>query len=206
MVAQLVDQLSRALDATGQLVTAVRDDQWGDPTPCTEWTVGDLVAHIITGNRMFASILRGEHPPAPRESPRAGAGEPGGDLLAGYREAATALPAAFGRPGVLEQEFTVPFGTVPGIVALHLRITEVLVHGWDLARATGQPARFPGNLAEQELAFSRRALTDMPPGRRPFGPPQPVADDAPAIDRLAACLGRTMTAGRPAGGLPAGSR
>jgi uncharacterized protein (TIGR03086 family) len=88
---------------------------------------------------------------------------------------------------------SVRFGTVPGAVALHLRITELLVHGWDLAWATGQAVAFPEDAAEQELAFSRQALKDIPPGRRPFAPPEPVAGDAPAIDRLAACLGRQVT-------------
>jgi uncharacterized protein (TIGR03086 family) len=67
----------------------------------------------------------------------------------------------------------VPIGSVPGIAALHPRITEVLVHGWDLARATGQHAEFPEDLAEQELAFSRSKLADIPEGRTPFAPPQP---------------------------------
>jgi hypothetical protein len=49
----------------------------------------------------------------------------------------------------------------------------LLVHGWDLARATGQPASFPDDLAEQELAFSRARLGDIHAGRRPFGRPRP---------------------------------
>ena len=81
--------------------------------------------------------------------------------------------------------------TVPAAVALHLRLTELLVHGWDLAIATGQPTvGLPEDVAEQELAFSRHQLTQLPPGRMPFAPPQPVDQDAPAIDRLAALLGR----------------
>jgi uncharacterized protein (TIGR03086 family) len=100
------------------------------------------------------------------------------------------LVEAFRQPGVLERVVSVPFGSVPGAVALHLRITEVLVHGWDLARATGQPATFPENLAEQELAFSRGKLGDIPGDRHPFAPSQPVPAGAAAIDRLAACLGR----------------
>jgi len=111
----------------------VRDDQWTDPTPCTDWNVRDLVNHVAVGNFAFASILRGE--------PRAAPGAPPGsvrDLLKAYRDSAAAVLDAFRQPGVLEQVFTVPFGPVPGIVALHLRITEILVHGWDLARATGQ--------------------------------------------------------------------
>jgi len=183
------DGLERALDATGRLVAGVREEQWPDPTPCPDWNVGDLVSHIIAGNLLFAGILRGERPGTPGDGP----GQRGSDLPGAYRQAASELLAAFSRPGVLEEVFSVPFGTVPGAVALHLRITELLVHGWDLARATGQRARFPDGLAEQELAFSRRALGGIPAGRRPFGPPQSAAADAPAIDRLAACLGRTVT-------------
>ena len=118
----------------------------------------------------------------------------GDDPLAAYRESGEALRAAFTRPGVLDEVFRVPAGTLPGAVVLHLRLTELLVHGWDLARATGRSTTvLPADLAEQELAFSRRQLDRMPPGRRPFAPPQPVADAAPAIDRLAALLGRPVT-------------
>jgi uncharacterized protein (TIGR03086 family) len=180
-----VGQLSLALDATGQVIAAVRDEQWTMPTPCAEWNLRDLVTHVVVGNYLFDGILRGA-PPTPQDS------WPGGGLPNAYRGSAGALLAAFGQPGVLERVFTVPFGTVPGIAALHLRMTEVLVHGWDIARATGQRAEFPEDVAEQELAFSRSKLGDIPPERRVFAPPQPVADDAPAIDRLAACLGRSQ--------------
>jgi uncharacterized protein (TIGR03086 family) len=115
--------------------------------------------------------------------------------VAAYRESGEALRAAFARPGVLDEVFAVPAGTLPGAVVLHLRLTELLVHGWDLARATGQSAAgLPADLAEQELAFSRLQLDRMPPGQRPFAASQPVDDDAPAIDRLAALLGRSVIA------------
>lgn len=182
-----VGQLSAALDTTGQLIASVREDQWTDPTPCSQWSVRDLVSHLVTGNALFARAL-GASAPEPARDP----GLDDGGLLSAYRDSATALTGAFGQPGVLDTIVTVPLGSVPGIVALHLRITEVLVHGWDLARATGQPAAFADDVAEQELAFSRSKLGDVPPDRRPFASPQPVADDAPAIDRLAACLGRDV--------------
>jgi uncharacterized protein (TIGR03086 family) len=191
-----VDGLERALDATGQLVRAVQEEQWPDPTGCPGWNVRDLVTHIVSGNRMFTDILRGDMPGPPAGAPAdAGSSRPASDLRAAYREAAAGLLAAFSQPGVMNQTFTVPFGTVPGSVALHLRITEVLVHGWDLAQATGQPASLPDDLAEQELAFSRSTLPAIPPERTPFGPPQPVSADAPAIDQLAALLGRAVTGG-----------
>jgi uncharacterized protein (TIGR03086 family) len=187
MAAPTVDQLAQVLDDAAVLVASVDGEQWAGSTPCTDWTVRQLVNHLVGGNLLFAAIVDG----LPVD--RSPADHLGDDPMAAYRAAAGAVVAAFGRPGALEQLVTVPFGTVPGVVALHLRITEVLVHGWDLARATGGQTAFPDDLVAQELGFTRAALADLPPGRRPFGPPQPVADDAPLIDQLAACLGRSAS-------------
>lgn len=181
----LVQNLASALDITGSLVGEVRDAQWGDPTPCTEWKVRDLVRHVVNGNFIFAHAITGE----PSAGPRI-ASDANGELARDYRDSATALVAAFRQPGALEKVITVPFGSVPGTVAVNLRITDVLVHGWDLARATGQAASFPEDLVEPELEFSRPWIEKVPPGRAPFAPPQSVSDEAPAIDRLAALLGR----------------
>jgi uncharacterized protein (TIGR03086 family) len=183
------DQLSVVLDITGRLIGGVRDEQWADPTPCSEWSVRDLVSHVVMGNRLFAGILAGTAP----EGPPAAAPPPSG-LARAYQDSAADLVAAFGQPGVLDRVVTVPFGTVPGSVALHLRITEILAHGWDVARATGQAADFPADVVEQELAFGAGALGRIPPDRHPFTPSRPVAADAPAIDRLAALLGREVEA------------
>jgi uncharacterized protein (TIGR03086 family) len=183
-----VAQLALALDVTGTLIGGVRESQWTDPTPCSEWNVRDLVNHVIIGNRWFASALAGQPAPTPPVSAPADV-----DLAGAYRDSAAALSIAFARPGVMDEVITVPFGPVPGRVALHLRSTETLVHGWDLARATGQSAEFPEDLAAEELVFSRGMLARIPPDRLPMAPPQPVPDDASAIDRLAACLGRDVS-------------
>ena len=74
---------------------------------------------------------------------------------------------------------------VPGI-----RITELLGHGWDLARATGQRPQFPDEVAARGLIQARDQLRSRSPG--PFAPERPVADGAPVIDRLAAFLGRRV--------------
>jgi uncharacterized protein (TIGR03086 family) len=186
------EQLAAAAEITGKLIDAVGDDQWALPTPCEDWTVRDLVEHVVGGNDGFTSALHRQltasGPPALRS----------GDLATQYGRSVQELVPAFRQPGALERMVSVPFGTVPGAVALHLRITELLVHGWDVAQATGQTVAFPEDLAEQELAFSRGALKNVPAGRRPFAPPEPVGDDAPAIDRLAAFLGRSV-AGPTAG-------
>jgi uncharacterized protein (TIGR03086 family) len=186
MSSETLSQLARALDATGLVVDAVTEDQWAAATPCTDWTAADLLRHLVIGNGRFAVAVGGE------TRPEAAWSDP--ELPAVYRDSAAALLAAFSAPGALERMVTVPFGTVPAAVALHLRMTEVLVHGWDLARATGQSAEFPADLAEQELAFSQSALEQLPADRRPFAPSQPVAQDAPAIERLVACLGRSVAA------------
>jgi len=183
-----VDQLSTALDAAGELVAGITPEQWSGPTPCTGWDVRALVTHLSDGNHLFATALS-DGASAP-DADRGG----NGDLVAAYRDSAEAVVAAFRRPGALERTVEVPFGTVPGAVALHLRLTEVLVHGWDLAQATGQVGAFDEDLAEQELAFTREALGAVPPGRSPFAPPTPAPDTAPALDRLAACLGRRLPA------------
>lgn len=186
-----VSQLCVALDTTGQVLDGVGEQQWAGPTPCPDWDVSALASHVVIGNLRFAGALAG----------RLSAVEPapaGVSLPQAYRESAAALLAAFSEPGALERTVTVPFGTVPGTVALHLRVTELLVHGWDLARATGQTVTFPEDLAAAELDFTVRLLPQVPPDRSPFGPPQPAALDAPAIDRLAAMLGRRV--GGPAAG------
>ncbi len=88
-----------------------------------------------------------------------------------------------------------PLGTATGAERLQIRLYDLLAHGWDLAQATGQPAGLPDDLAEQSLAFARTQLTEQArPGR--FGPARIVAEQAPAIERLAAFLGRPVKKGR----------
>ena len=195
-----LDDLAAVLRIAGELVGDLRHDQWNAPTPCPEWDVRALVGHMVLGHRLFAGILRGE------ATVTAGALDPGpadalGEDPAGaYRDAAGSLLAAFGQPGVLGRTFEVPVGPVPGIVAVHLRIVEELVHGWDLAQAIGGQPRFPDDVVERAVEFTRVKLADVPPERSPFAPPRPVSDLAPPIDRLAALLGRTALAGSRAVG------
>ncbi len=190
-----VDRLVLALDATEALIAAVGNDQWSNPTPCPAWNVRALVNHLVFGNRMFAAILRDE-PASELENLRRtrDVDQLGDHPVEAYRETGAALRSAFGQPGVLERVFQASIGPAPGAVLLHLRITELLVHGWDLAHAIGQPARLPDDVAEEELAFaSGQRAPDVPRTGHPFGPVQPVAGDAPAIDRLAAYLGRPLS-------------
>lgn len=180
-----VDDLAAVLDSACELVAGV--SRWDAPTPCPEWTVRELVNHLVLGHRLFTAVLRGK--PGGALDPHA-SDALDDDPVAAYREAVAGLLAAFRQPGVLEQVFEVPAGTVPGIAAAHLRIVEELVHGWDLARATGQEPKFEDAVVEREIAFSAAKLADLPAERNPFAPPVPVAEDAPPLDRLVALLGR----------------
>jgi len=184
--APTADQLRAAIVQAGDLVARVTAEQWSSATPCEGWDVRTLVSHLVTGNRLFTAALRGEQPAqlSADDDPVAAFGDSGSELL-----------TAFASPGALQRVVHVPFGTVPGEVALHLRITEILVHGWDIARATGQHAEFDEAVAVQELEFSSGALGAIPPERRPFGSPQQPPADASALERLAALLGRNVSDG-----------
>jgi uncharacterized protein (TIGR03086 family) len=188
--APLVEQLGRAFDAVAGLIGNIRADQWSAPTPCTDWTVRQVVNHLIGMNRVFVALLADQPPP-----PRPSADHVEDDPAGAYRGSAAALLAAFGRPGVLERTYRGPLGTATGAERLQIRLYDLLAHGWDLAQATEQPADLPEDLAEQSLAFVRTQLTEQArPGR--FGPAQSVAEQAPAIERLAAFLGRPVSPGR----------
>jgi uncharacterized protein (TIGR03086 family) len=199
-----VENLSTALAGTEQLVAEIGPDEWALPSPCTGWSVRDVVNHLVAGNLLFVRVFGGD-PLPPREELIAAARTDrlGDDAAGALRASAAALVDTFRSEGALERMVTVPAGTLPGIAALHLRIVEALVHGWDVARATGRTLSVPDGLVEQELAFTRDTLPRLPPrpaGQGPFAPAQPAPDGAPALDRLAALLGRPVPDGVAADG------
>jgi len=179
--------LDRALAATETVVAGIRAGQWAAPTACTELDVRGVLNHLVSGNLLFAALVRGEPLPDRAED------HLDGDPLAAFQRAAGELREAFAAPGALTSVYTAPFGSGPGAVLLHVRLVELLVHGWDLARATGQQADFPADVAERTLAATRRQLTSRPEGPgAPFAAEIPVAAGASAVDRLAGFLGRPV--------------
>lgn len=188
--APLADQLGRAFDAVAALISNIRADQWSAPTPCPDWTVRQLVNHLTGMNRVFVALLAGQPPP-----PRPAADHIEENPADAYHDSSAALLAAFRRPGVLERAYPGPLGTATGAERLKIRLYDLLAHGWDLAQATEQPADLPDDLAASSLAFARTQLTDQARAGR-FGPAQIVAEQAPAIERLAAFLGRPVGTGR----------
>ena len=179
--------MDRAITAARALIAGIHDEQWTAPTPCTGVDVRALVNHLVIGNLHFASLVN-QTPPPDRDADHLG-----GDPLAAFGRAAAALREAYERPGVLTAMYAAPFGTAPGVALVRARIVEHLGHGWDLARATGQPADFPDDVVERAIAHARRQLADRPEGPgSPFAAEVPVPADAPAIDRFAGFLGRPV--------------
>lgn len=182
----LIADLGRAFNAVGALMAMVLPEQWSAPTPCTDWDVSRLMLHLSGMNLVFTALLLEEPMP-----PRPADGYVEADPVGVYRDPAAALLSVFAQPGVLARQFEGPMGSARGADRLQIRMYDLLVHGWDLAQATDRPAHLPDDLAEQSLTFARGQVTDLSrPGR--FDPVTAVRDDAPAIERLAAFLGRPI--------------
>ena len=179
----------RAMAQTGTIVAAVTPDQFALPTPCTEYDVRALLSHIVGGLTRAALVGEGA---ATRWPARPGRGR-------ARRRLAGCLPRdrrpGHGRLGRRRQAGHAgrgALGKVPGRFALAGYVQEVLAHGWDLARATGQPTERDPELATWALATAKRIL---PPDIRgdvgvPFGPVVEVSPDAAPYAQLAAWLGR----------------
>ena len=183
---RLIDDLARSLDTVGAIIARVRPDQWSAGTPCTDWTVRALVDHLIGMNRVFTALCIGQAPPR-----RPAVDHIERDPVGAYRDMAAALLSAFTTPGVLDREFQGPLGSATGAERLQIRLYDLLAHGWDLARATGQRAGLPDDVAEQSLAFARTQISEQSrPGR--FGPAQSIDERACATERLVAFLGRPV--------------
>ncbi len=118
-----------------------------------------------------------------------------GDYAAAYEESIQIALAAFGADGVLDRTVRLPFGEFPGAVVLGMAATEQFTHGWDLARATGQPTDLDPDLAAELIGLARQAITDAyrgPDGEALFGPVRQAPAGASPADQLAAFLGRAV--------------
>jgi len=172
----------------GELIDAIRPDQWSASTQCMDWTVHRLVEHLVGKNLVFHAVLA-EQPP-----PQRGDGMPSDQLARAYRESAAVLLDAFGQPGVLDRSYQGPLGAATGAERLKIPMYDLLAHGWDLAQALGRPADLPVDAAEESLAFARADGRAVRPGGGCFGPARHVDAAAPAIVRLVAFLGRDVPA------------
>jgi len=182
--------LERAFASTRSVLANVTPDQLANPTPCQSWQVRDLINHFVGVSGWSADATNtGVAPPAPDTDFTAG------DMVAAYDEGIARAVDAFGRPGALDKTITLPFGAIPGSVYIGIITSDAFTHGWDLARATGQPTDLDPELAAELLDGARLFIQPTfrgEDGERPFGAEQPAPENASHADALAAFLGRKV--------------
>ena len=183
-----LDLLERALDQTRRAIAGARPDQAGLPTPCRSCNLRQLVNHVVQDARFFAARLTGED-----------AGDRDADVLdddwaASYGRAADGLMEAWRRPGQVDGTISLPFGEVPATWSVDQQVANFAVHGWDVAKATGQPIEFDPEVGRAAMAFGRENLKPEFRGEegegKSFGPEVAVEPDAPLYDQVAAVFGR----------------
>lgn len=175
MQPDLLDLYTRVSAWTNQLAAGAKD-KLDARTPCDEWDVRTLLNHMVDTQRYFVDKARGKDvtPPSPNPPDIVGA-DPAKDLESAQAE----LREAFSDPAVREKTG----------MALGIAFSDQLLHGWDLARATGQDATMPEGLAEGGYEFLHGRFTDEQ--RKGFFKPEvPVGPDASAQERLLAYTGR----------------
>src|SRR5215831_14314033 len=155
-----------------------------------ESDVRDLLNHVIGTLWLSEALFTGRaprYPMAPGALPPADLA--GDDPAAAYAKACAAALTAAAADDNLTRVHPTPLGDMPGPALAGFTTLDILVHGWDLAKATGQPAGLDDALATHALAFAEQAITTGTRTPR-IGPALPVAADAPLTDRLVAFMGR----------------
>jgi len=187
---ELFTAFDLAVASTAEVIKQTSPDQHAAPTPCAEWDVRALLSHIV-GTLWLAEGLFADqqprYPMAPGALPTVDVC--GDDPVVAYAEAAAAALAAAGQGDALTRMHVTPLGEMPGPGLAGFTTLDILVHGWDLAQATGQPTDLDGRLAAHVLGFAEQALTAANRAPR-IGPALAVAADAPVTSRLVAFLGR----------------
>jgi uncharacterized protein (TIGR03086 family) len=189
---EIAERYRRRAEAFEVKVAAVRADQWGNQSPCEKWTALEVVDHIVG---MHGYMLM----PAGRAlDPELSVQE---DPLAAFRGARAAVEAVLGDPVLAGTECDTPAGKMTAEEQIDQVISDDLVlHGWDLARATGQDETMDPVDVERlwasnsaipaEVMEKYRTPGAFGPGIEVFGAEVPVAEDAPLQDRLLGFIGR----------------
>jgi uncharacterized protein (TIGR03086 family) len=181
--------LTPACQRTADVLANVGDDHLGAPTPCTEYSVGDVLHHVGGLALAFAASARKDLGPLTGSPPTPDAAQLDPDWRTRYPARLTELAHAWSDPSAWQGMTRIAAMEMPGEVVGITGLTEVVIHGWDLARATGQTYAVDPATAEAVLAnVAQFAAQDPIEGL--FGPAVPIADDAPVLDRIIALSGR----------------
>jgi uncharacterized protein (TIGR03086 family) len=186
-----ITMLQRVVDTTTGVLGNTTTAQLSNPTLCTEWTVRDLLNHIVGGATVFAISAEQGSVPDEDLGRLMGGDNVGDDPNAAWATASKRALVAFEQPGAMEKIVKLPFGEMPGGIALNIAIFDVTTHAVDIARATGQHVK-DTELLEAALATGRQMIG--PELRVPgvFGDEQAIDERASAEDRLLAFAGRKL--------------
>jgi uncharacterized protein (TIGR03086 family) len=183
--------LKPATHALTELLAGVRDDQLIAPTPCADTSLGALIDHVDGLALAFAAAASKTPLPGGSQAPSADASRLGPEWRMRIPQRLTSLADAWTDPQAWTGVTQAGGLDLPGEVAGLVAINEVLVHSWDVARATGQDFHAEPQLVEAAYQFVQMAVAQNPDGTPGlFGPPVTVADEAPLLDRLIGLTGR----------------
>lgn len=159
---RLREAMATTMSGFAWAVAELEPQHWAQPTPCTEWSVFDVVDHVVAGERFTASTLSGASLDEASEAQR-GLDPRNPDVVAQVEEAAAAAMAAF--DGSLDRIVAHRIGPVTARRVLGFRIIDQLGHTWDIATATGRPGSLdPDALAVGvELALAERPTLERSP-------------------------------------------
>ena len=186
-----IAMLQRVVDTTNGVLGKTTAAQLSNQTLCEEWTVRDLLNHMVGGATMFAISAEEGSVPDEMLGQLMGGDNVGDDPKGAWDRASKRALSAFEAPGAMEKTVALPFGQMPAGVALNIAIFDVATHAVDLARATGQHVT-DTELLEGALAMGRQMVG--PELRAPgvFDAEQEVDGAASAEDRLLAFAGRKI--------------
>ncbi|MGH3399783.1 MAG: TIGR03086 family metal-binding protein [Streptosporangiaceae bacterium] len=184
---------ARAVQASVAVTEKAGPGDWARPTPCGDWTLDQLLAHMTRQHDGFAAAAAGNgaDPAAWRPRP------PAADPVTEYVAAAGRVLAAFAADGVLDRDFALPeidpAATFPAALAISFHFIDYVVHGWDVARTLGLDYQVEPDLLGVALAVGRAVPDDDRTRRRPgaaFAPPVSAPEGASPVDQVVAQLGR----------------
>ncbi len=177
-VIRQLDQLGPLLD---DVVGGISADQLGNSTACAEYDVRGVLEHMIGGATVFTAVYQGTEPGEP----------PLADLLGSFASTIGGLFDSIRAPGALDQTIQAPFGEATGAGFAQYVVLDGIVHGWDLATATGQSYDPPAELVAAAQACAEEMLDPMRDGTTFADATEPPAGATP-IERLAAYTGRKV--------------
>jgi uncharacterized protein (TIGR03086 family) len=183
--------MQRVVDTTTAVIDKTSADQLSNPTLCTEWTVKDLINHMVGGATMFAISMEEGSVPDAMLGQLMGGDNVGDDPQGAWATASDRAMKAFALPGAMDRIVKLPFGEMPGGIALNIAIFDVATHACDLARATGQRVT-DDEVLNGALAMGKQMIG--PELRVPgvFGDEVPADAKASAEDKLLAFAGRQV--------------